>query len=69
MAKRVASASTVAEPVVSVTHQIRANIATRLPRSDSAWPPQMVKNGARQALEDDGVAAVDMVFPLFKMVA
>src|SRR5690606_24270301 len=48
MANRVAVANTVAEPVSAVSHQIRANIAMRLPVSDSACPVQIVKNGRFQ---------------------
>ncbi len=44
----VASASTVAEPVVFVNHQTRANCTSMLPNREKAWPVQMVKNRAAQ---------------------
>src|SRR5262245_60308477 len=40
----VAVASTVAEPVFSVSHQTSANCTSWDPNSDRAWPPQNVKN-------------------------
>jgi hypothetical protein len=43
MPARVAVASTVAEPVVTVSHQISENCTSALPSSDSACPDQMVK--------------------------
>jgi hypothetical protein len=41
----VAKVSTVAEPVDSVSHQIKANCTKWLPSSEKAWPVQMMKNG------------------------
>ena len=38
----VAVARMVAEPVVSVSHQVRAKRTRRLPASEMAWPLQMV---------------------------
>ena len=43
-----AMASTVAEPVCSVIHQIRANWAILLPSREKACPVQMVKKGGFQ---------------------
>ncbi|KAF5065838.1 hypothetical protein DSECCO2_270050 [anaerobic digester metagenome] len=40
---RVPRASTVAEPVSTVSHQTRANCTRALPTREKAWPPQMVK--------------------------
>ena len=45
-----AIASTVPEPLVLVSHQISANCTSWLPSSDSACPPQMVKNFGAQVL-------------------
>ena len=46
MPRNVAPASTAAEPVRAVNHQIRANWTALDASSDRAWPPQSVKNGA-----------------------
>ena len=45
-----AVANTVALPVVSVIHQISANPTRALPKSEKAWPIQMVKKGTFQPL-------------------
>jgi hypothetical protein len=42
----VAMASTVAEPVVWVSHQTSANCTSWLPSNENACPVQMVKKGA-----------------------
>jgi hypothetical protein len=45
MATMAAIANTVAEPVVSVNHQTRANCANPLPKSEKAWAVQKVMKG------------------------
>ncbi len=40
----VAPASTVAEPVVLVSHQTSANWTSPLPNSETTWPPKIAKN-------------------------
>ena len=47
-----AVASTVAEPVVSVSHQTSANCTSWVPNSDSAWPVQNVKKVRAQFVDD-----------------
>ncbi len=59
IATREAVASTVAEPVVCVNHQTKANWTNMEPSRESAWPPQMVKNrGAQRAGRDSNDALV-----------
>lgn len=47
MAKVVEMANTVAEPVVLVSHQMRANCITSLPIQEAICPVQMVKKGRK----------------------
>jgi hypothetical protein len=41
----VANASTVADPVLLVSHQASANCTNSLPNHEQAWPVQMIRNG------------------------
>jgi hypothetical protein len=45
MATKVAVVSTVAEPLVWVSHQTSENWTSRLPTSENTCPVQMAKNG------------------------
>jgi hypothetical protein len=47
-----AVASTVADPVILVSHQIKANCTSWLPSSENACPVQIVKKGAAQFFVD-----------------
>ena len=61
----VAVASTVAEPVVSVSHQTSANCTSWVPNSDSAWPVQNVKK-VRAQFVDDAVMPWGCSSPIFR---
>ena len=64
----VAQVSTVAEPVDSVSHQIKANCTKWLPSSEKAWPVQMMKNGTMDcacACLATLSESLTLTFPLF----
>jgi hypothetical protein len=58
----VARANTIADPVVVVSHQTRANWTSSLPRSEKTCPVQMAKNGRIEIdLVDRADAIADMI--------
>ncbi len=61
MLARAEATSTLAEPVVAVSHHTNANPAMELPSSDTAWLAQTVKKRGLQSFDD---AAVAMAGPL-----
>jgi hypothetical protein len=61
---RVAVASTASEPVLSVSHQIRAKLTTSLPNRDRAWPDQIVKKrGCQECLGAVTRRSIPVIWP------